>query len=183
MGVIIKTPLFWVIFHQNRRIWPPAVYTNVVDWYLYWIHFIRLVFKFVSNGFLCMFGIFQGVKIVKNRFFCFFFDKILEFNPPWCSENWLLPGCFVLYYTHFKNNFDFSWFFMIILVKKPKNVKILAKMRKFKFFHNFKTAHCQFLYYLFCILVFSFWCNGRDFTLFFITFFQGYTFSLSACVD
>ena len=28
---------------------------------------------------------------------------------------------------------------MIILVKKPKNVQILAKMRKFKFFHNFKT--------------------------------------------
>ena len=133
MGVIIKTPLFWVIFHQNRRIWPPAVYTNVVDRYLYWIHFIRIVFKFVSNGFLCMFGIFQGVKIVKNWFFGLFFDKILEFNPPWCSENWLPPGVFVLFLnftTHISRItlilVDFSWLYGL---KSPKMSKFWQKCK------------------------------------------------------
>ena len=31
-----------------------------------------------------------------------------------------------LFYTYFKNNFDFSWFFIIILVKMSKNVQNLA---------------------------------------------------------
>ena len=65
-----------------------------------------------------------------------FFDKILAFNPPWCPEKGLPPVLlyfFKLYYTHFKNKFDFCSFFMIILVRKPQNVQNLAKMRKFKF--------------------------------------------------
>ena len=144
MDVISKTPIFWVILVQNRQIWPPGVYTNVVDWYLYWIHFIRIVFELVWNGFLGMFGICQGVKIVKNCFFSLFSTNILAFNPPMVFRERVTPGLFVLFskkfYTFFKINFDFRWFFMIILDRKPKNVQNLAKMRKFKFFFSiFKT--------------------------------------------
>ena len=56
-----------------------------------------VVFEFVWNGFLCMFDIFQGVKSVKNCIFSLFFDKILPFNPPWCSEKGLPSGLFVLF--------------------------------------------------------------------------------------
>ena len=92
--------------------------------------------------FLWVFGIFQGMNIVKNWIFGFFRQNFGVWPPVVFAERvtpWGVCTFSKLYCTYFKNNFDFSWFFMIILVKKPKNVQILAKMRKFKFFHNFKT--------------------------------------------
>ena len=67
-----------------------------------------------------------------------YFDKILAFDPLWCSGKVGRCTFSKLYYTYFNDNFDFSWFFMIIFVKMPKNVQNLAKMQKIQVFSPFQ---------------------------------------------
>ena len=125
-------------FSRTPQIWPPGC-TQM--WSIgTCTGFSKFVLCFGLSGmFLCMLGIFQWVKIVKNCYFGHFLKK-------WCLWSYKgLPLCCLyflkLYYTLFKNNFDFWWFFMIILVRKPKKVPKFVKMRKFKFFLIFKTNY------------------------------------------
>ena len=82
------------------------------------------------------------IKILKKLNLRQFFGQNFGFCPPVVFRErvnpWGICSFLKIYYTHFKNNFDFSWFFNIIMVKMPKNVQNLLKMQKFKFFLPFQ---------------------------------------------
>ena len=85
----------------------------------------------------------RGQNCERKTAFRPFFDKVLAFPPPRGVRRKCYPLCCLYFTTHIfkKNNFDFIFccFFVFILVRKPKNVQNLTKMREFKFFSIFKT--------------------------------------------
>ena len=82
------------------------------------------------------------MKIAKNCFFGVFFRQNLGVWPPVVLRERVISWVFCTFCkwcnTYFKNNLHLGWFFIIRLVKMPKNTQNLTKKPKSQVFSLFQ---------------------------------------------